>query len=64
MGILIDCISKSIDNLKGRTNFIEVIYALCKHGSFSCQNTFHTPEELDISCISAEIGYIRGDSFM
>jgi hypothetical protein len=43
MDILIGCISKSIDDLKGKTGLIEIIYSICKHGSFSCLWEFHTP---------------------
>jgi hypothetical protein len=30
----------------------ELLYYLCKHGSYGCLHSMHTPEEINIMCIS------------
>lgn len=47
-----ECISKSVKDMITLNFQEELVYNLCKHGSYSVGIRVHTQEELDILCLS------------
>jgi hypothetical protein len=61
VGLEIQCLESCLRTMANKEYFTDLLYYMCKHGSYASYYQMHTQEELSLMCISEEHGYMRGD---